>query len=144
MSEVTNNIFAKATRLDLKFNEVSLAPNATQLQRRISNVTVSDVWNLNLENLDVLAQKLDVQIKAAPAKSFINGTAQDNKDTEHLQLQFDIVIAIISCKVSERNATRKRAETVAQKELARDVLAARKADTLKGLSVEELEAIVNS
>jgi hypothetical protein len=144
MSEVTNNIFAKATRLDLKFNGVNLAPNATQLQRRISNVTVSDVWNLSLEDLDVLAQKLDVQIKAAPAKSFISGTAQGNSDLEHLQLQFDIVYTIIQQKVVERDASRKRAETVAQKELARDVLAARKADALKDLSLEELEAFVNS
>lgn len=144
MSDVTNNIFAIATRLDLKFNEVSLAPNATQQSRRISNVIVSDVWKLNLEDLDTLAQTLNVKIKAAPSKSFITGTAQTNKDTEHLQLQFDIVCSIINTKIQERDASRKRAETTAQKELARDVLAVRKADALKNLSVEELEAIVNS
>jgi len=143
MSEVTNNIFAKATRLDLKFNEVNLAPNAAQRTRRISNITVSDVWNLSLDDLDLLAQTLDIKLKAAPAKSFISGTAQDNKDTEHLQLQFDIVLAIIEQKVAERDASRKRAETMAQKELAKEVLADRKAEALRTMSVAELEAIAN-
>lgn len=143
MSEVTNNIFAKATRLDIHFNQVNLAPNASQQARRISNLNICDVWNLSLADLDVLAQDLDSKLKSAPAKSFITGTAQENKDTE-LQLQFDIVLAIIEQKVAERDISRKRAETQAQKELARAVLADRKAEALKEMSIEELEAIANS
>lgn len=144
MSEVTDNIFALATRLDLKFHEVDLAPNATQQCRRISNITVSDIWNLSLEDLDVLAQKLDVKLKNAPSVSFIDGANKTNKTAEHLQLQFDIVIAVINKKVEERDASRKRAETLAQKEFAREVLQQRKADALKDLSIEELEKIANS
>jgi hypothetical protein len=144
MTEVTNNIFAKATRLDLKFNEVNLAPNANQVQRRISNLTVTDVWQLQLGDLDVLAQTLDAKLKTAPFKSFISGVPVENKATEHLQLQFDIVIEIIKTKIEERDASRSRAEIAAQKELARDVLTARKTEALKNLSAEELEAIVNS
>lgn len=145
---VTDNIFARATRLNLKFNEVNLVPNASHQTRRISNVTVSDVWQLNLEDLDVLAQKLDVKLKNAPAKSFISGVATSNTDIEHLQLQFDITVAIINKKIEERDASRKRAETTAQKEasreVARELLLQRRAEALQGLSEAELEAIVNS
>lgn len=147
MSDVTNNIFAIATRLDLKFNEVALTPQANQAQRRISNLSVSDVWNLNLGDLDVLAQNLDVKLKHSPFKSFISGAATDNKDTEQLQLQFDIIVAIINRKIEERDTNRKRAETTAQKEasreVARELLLQRRAEALQGLSEAELEAIVN-
>lgn len=121
MSE--DNLFIRASKQKLRF-----ATNKGQL-------STEDLWDLSLEDLDRLAVKAN-SAKETSTMTFIR--KRDAKATEN-NLRFDILKFIIDSKLNDQDVAAKRAETIAKKELLKDLLEKKKLESLASLSEEEIE-----
>ena len=102
-------------------------------------LSVEQLWDLPLAQLDKIAVELEQQYKESGKKSFLVSKSKKDKD---IKLAFDIVLEILEDKVEERDLAAK-ASTVKehnQKILSKIQEARDKA--LDGLSAEELEKLL--
>lgn len=127
-------MFEKATRMRLRF------------ETSAGFIDTEDLWQLPLTsnrgkvNLDDIAKDLHKKLKNDDEVSFVY---KDKKLESLDQLRFDIVKHIIDVKIAEREA---EADAAARKEKKQRVLAliAEKQDeNLRGMSLEQLTAMVN-
>lgn len=102
-------------------------------------LTVEDLWDLSLENLDVLAKNLDKQVKESSDTSFIKKKSSVN---ETAQLAFDIVIHIINVKLKEAEDRKLLADKKAKKQQLLSLIADKENDALASKSLEELKSMV--
>lgn len=122
------SLFEKAAKQKLRFNS-----NKGQL-------TVEDLFDLNLNSLDNIAKAVNKQLKDEAEESFIK--QKSNSSTE-LELKLDILKHIIDYKIGLDEANKKRAETNAKKQQIEEILVRKKSQQLEQLSVEELQAMLD-
>lgn len=99
-------------------------------------LSVEQLWDLSITELDALAVSLDNEYKESGKKSFIVKSSAKDKTAK---LKFDIVLDVLSTKVDEKTAV---AEAAADREHNKkiDALIAEKQDeSLKGKSIAQLE-----
>lgn len=124
------SMFEKASRLKLRFDT-----NKGQL-------TVDDLWDLPLTsqtgkaNLDDVARSLHRQLKNDDNVSFVE---TNRRSDETIQLKFDIVRHIIDVRLAEMKAASEARTIAQQKQMIMELIADKKVESLKSLSVEELE-----
>ena len=73
-------------------------------------VSVEDLWDLTLTELNNIAKALNKKLKKQDEEDFLG---EDTKEDEITKLEFDIVIDILTTKKKERDA----ASTAADKRL---------------------------
>lgn len=122
-------MFEKASRLKLRFDSAR------------GQLTVEDLWQLPLTHsngfdLDSIAIDLDKKLKDTTNVSFVN---KNQKSDQTLQLKFDIVRHIIEVRLAEQEAAEKAKEIKDQKQVILQLIAEKKAEALKGASLEDLE-----
>lgn len=129
------NLFAKATRMKLRFDTPK------------GQISVEDLWDAHLTsetgkpNLNDIAVGLHNQLKSAETVSFVTPAAP--KD-EELQLKLDVVKAVIEVRVAERDAAvlaRKKAET---KQKLLEALAKKQDEEINAKSADELQAMIDA
>lgn len=125
MSNSIDNQFIRASRKKLRF-----ITNKGSLQ-------VEDLWDLSLTSLDLLAVDLDEKVQKLGRKSFLTATVRDTND---LQLQFDLVKFVIDTKVAEKEAAKERDSKEARKSFLKDLLEKKQLNALEGLSEAEIQA----
>ena len=132
------NVFEQATRRKLRF----AIPGG-------GAITVEDLWDLPLTaksgraNLDDVARALHRQVKQVSDEvSFVEPTT--NKQSEELNLGFELVKHIIGIRVEERRAAVEREDRAAKKQQLLEVLSRKETAALEGKSVEELREMVNA
>ncbi len=129
------NIFEQATRQKLRFD----TPKGV--------LGVEDLWDLPLTsntgraNLDDIAGNLDTELKSSARTSFVSPETQTN---ELLQLEFDVVIHIISTKISEHKAAQDAADTREKKRKILAIIDAKQDQALTAASLEDLQAMLSS
>lgn len=99
-------------------------------------LSVEQLWDLSITELDALAVSLDNEYKESGKKSFIVKSSAKDKTAK---LKFDIALDILTTKVDEKTAA---AEAAADREHNKkiDALIAEKQDeSLKGKSIAQLE-----
>jgi hypothetical protein len=104
-------------------------------------LTTEQLWDLKLTDLDTLALQLESDYKESGQKSFL--TVKSEKDTT-LKLKFDIVLDILNDK---KDALDKAAKAKEIREFNKKIyakIAEAEENSLDGLSVEELKAMVKS
>lgn len=128
-------MFEKASRTKLRFQTTNGA------------LTVEDLWEIPLTstvgkvNLDDVARALHKQLKSGDDVSFVD-TAK--KSDPVVQLKFDIVKHVIEVRLAE-NAAKVDAKAKAEKrQLIMSLMAEKSADALKGKSLAELQAELDS
>lgn len=98
-------------------------------------LSLEQVWDLSVEELDKLAVSLEKEYNDSKGKSFlVKKTIKDKV----VKLKFDIVLDILNTKVEENTIA---AEKLADKQHNQRILALieeKKEENLKGLSIEEL------
>lgn len=128
-------MFEKASRLKLRFE----SPRGM--------LSVEELWDIPLTNkngmnLDEIAKTIFMKLRDDVNISFVNDNSETKDDM--MQLKFDIIKHIIDIKKSERNAhdldTKKKEEN--KKIMA--LIAEKQDDALKGKSIEELQAMLQS
>jgi len=112
---------------------------------RKGNITTEDLWDLPLSSksglisLDEVAKTLNKEIKEAEEESFVEEKSSVSKD---LEAKFDIVKRVIEVRKGE-NALLLQAKKDGQNNIQiRQLIAEKKNEVRKNLSIEELEKLI--
>lgn len=130
------NIFEQATRQKVRFT----LPDKSNIVSRVG-LSTEDLWDLSLEQLDLIAQNLDNLLRNAPTKSFVKDLI--SQDPEHNQLKLDLVIAVIEYKKAAKAKAAERLQSEQRKLLAREALANKESALFSTMSKEELQKIID-
>lgn len=119
--------FKQATKQKLRF------------QTNKGVLSVEQLWDLSLTDLDTLAVSLQEAYENSKGKSFL--TKKSTKDAT-IKLQFDVCLDILQTKVEETETAKELAENKAHNQKILQLIAEKKDDELKGKSVKQLEAML--
>lgn len=123
----TTNIFEYAVRNKIRFPYKGL-------------ITVEDLFDLSVTNLDSIYKTLNKEIKQSEEESLL--TTKTNVDTE-LEVQIAIVKHIVSVKLAEQEAREKAAAKKAQKQKIMSIIATKEDEALKNSSVDDLRKMLD-
>ena len=102
-------------------------------------LSVEQLWDLSLEDLDTLAISLETEHKESGKKSFLVKTSAKNKITK---LRFDVVLDVLNTKVEEIQAAQEATEIKEHNKKIIALIAEKKDEVLKGKSINQLEAML--
>lgn len=102
-------------------------------------ISVEDLWDLGVRDLDSIFKTLNAQVKREKEESLLE--VRSDAETE-LETKISIVRRIVSVKLSEKEAAKAQAENKARKQRIMEILADKRDDALKGKSIEELEKML--
>lgn len=103
-------------------------------------VSVEDMWDLSLTNLDSIYKTLNKQVKQSEEESLLN--TNKNVDTD-LEVQIAIVKHIVSVKLTEKKNAEKAAAKKAQKQKIMSIIAIKENEALQSSSIEELNKMLD-
>lgn len=113
--------------------------NATRKKYRFStakgNLTTEQLWDLPLESLDEIWQKINATIEDTSRTSLLS--ARSNKNVE-LTEKADVVKAIVEYKLAAAEKADKARQTKAEKERILNIIAAKQEQELASMSIDEL------
>lgn len=98
-------------------------------------LTVEDLWDLSLEDLDRLARNLNKEVKDSEEESFIKKRTAANKLSEK---KFELVKHIITVRLAELEESKLRKEKLVKKARIKEILEKKENEALEGKSTEEL------
>lgn len=122
------NIFESATRLKLRF----------QSDRGL--LSVEDLWDVSLDQIDRIAISLNKKIKETEEVSFLSQKRTD----ETLVLQFEITKRIIEVRLAEIEKTKQESIAAQKRQQLLDVLSRKENQELESLSIEEIRERIQS
>jgi predicted nucleic acid binding AN1-type Zn finger protein len=103
-------------------------------------ISVEDLWDLNVQNLDSVFKTLNSQVKQAKEESLLN---TKTKEDEALDLQIEIVKYIVQVKLEEDANRLKVKENREKKQKLYSILAAKQEADLQNKSTEELQKMID-
>lgn len=104
-------------------------------------ITVEDLWDLSVRELDTVYKALNAQAKQSKEESLL---ATKSKEDSILEAKIEIVKFIVTSKLAEAEAKRVKAEQKARKARIAEILADKQDEELRGKSAEELTAMLNA
>ena len=116
--------------------------NAVRMKMRFpfkGMISVEDLWDLGLRDLDSVFKALNKQVKQSQEESLL---AAKTKEDEILTTQIDIVKYIVSVKMAELESAKQAKEQKEKKQKIMELIAAKKEEALGNKSIEELEAML--
>ena len=123
----TTNIFEYAVRNKVRFPFKGM-------------ISVEDLWDLSLTNLDSIYKTLNKEAKQSEEESLL--TTKTSVDTE-LEIQIAIVKHIVSVKLEEQEIREKAAAKKAQKQKIMSIIATKEDEALQNTSVEDLKKMLD-
>ena len=103
-------------------------------------ISVEDLWDLSLTNLDSIYKTLNKQVKQSEEESLLSTKA--SVDTE-LEVQIAIVKHIVSVKLVEKEAAEKASAKKAQKQKIMSIIATKENEALQNSSIEDLRKMLD-
>lgn len=103
-------------------------------------VSVEDLWDLSVENLDTVFKALNADLKQVKEESLLEVKSEQDKE---LDLKIEIVKHIVKVKLEEAALRSKLKEKKVQKQKILEILAAKENESLQGKSMEELKAMLD-
>ena len=103
-------------------------------------ISVEDLWDLSIENLDSVFKTLNSQVKYAKEESLLQSRTRED---EVLDTQIEIVKYIFDVKVAETNAKLEERERKEKKQKIASILLAKQDEELQNKSTEELQKMLN-
>ena len=125
---MTTNIFEYAVRNKVRFPFKGM-------------ISVEDLWDLSLANLDSIYKILNKQVKQSEEESLLN--TKTDVDTE-LEIQIAIVKHIVSVKLAEQEAREKAAAKKAHKQKIMAIIAAKEDEALQNTSLDKLKEMLDN
>lgn len=98
-------------------------------------ISVEDLWDLSVTNLDKIFKELNSQVKQSKEESLLD---IKTKEDEVLEIQIEIIKYIVSVKQEEMTAREKAIEKKAQKQKIMSIIAEKKDEALHNSSIDEL------
>lgn len=120
-----DNIFEQASRLAFRYETTR------------GKLTTEDLWNLSLEDLDVVAQNLNKTVKATTEESFIKKPKAGNK---RLETQLEVVKSIINTKLADEERRKLAADRKIKREKLIEALGRKEDDAISRKSITTLRA----
>lgn len=102
-------------------------------------VSVEDLWDLSVKDLDMVFKSLNSQIKQTKEDSLLD---TKTKESETLDAQIEIIKYIVKTRLEEENTRLKAKERREQKQKIMEILASKQDQSLQNKSMEELEAML--
>lgn len=121
------NIFEFATRNKIRFPFKGM-------------ISVEDMWDLSLANLDSIYKTLNKQVKQSEEESLLSTKA--SVDTE-LEVQIAIVKHIVAVKLEEKEASEKALVKKEQKQKIMSIIAAKENAELENNSIDDLKKMLD-
>ena len=103
-------------------------------------ISVEDLWDLRVEDLDSVFKTLNSRVKQAKEDSLLD---TKTKADEILDIQIEIVKYIFTTKSDEAAARAKAKERKEQKQKIMSIMASKQEEALQNKSIEELEKMLN-
>ncbi|MBO5621435.1 MAG: hypothetical protein J5959_07375 [Butyrivibrio sp.] len=104
-------------------------------------ISVEDLWDLSVEELDSIYKKLKAQQKNNNEESLLQSVTKEDKE---LANKIDIIKTIVVDKLAAKERALKAAEKKAQNQRILEILADKKDAALKEKSIEELQAMISA
>ena len=104
-------------------------------------VSVEDLWDLDVRNLDSVFKVLNSELKQVKEESLLD--IRSKQDVE-LDSKIEIVKYIVGVKQAEQNARLLDKANKEQKQKILTILESKKEDALKNKSVKELTALLDT
>lgn len=104
-------------------------------------ISVEDLWNLNVEELDKIYKSLKKQQKNNTEESLLQTVSKEDKE---LQNKIDIIKTIVNDKLIAKEKATKAAEKKAQNQRILEIMADKQDAALKEKSLEELQAMLTT
>lgn len=122
----TTNIFEVAVRGKFRFPFKGL-------------ISVEDLFDLSVENLDSIFKTLNSQLKQVQEESLLNTKTKEDKE---LDTKIEIVKYIVNVKLEERELRNKVKEKKEQKQKILEILSNKQEESLQNKSVDELQKML--
>jgi len=103
-------------------------------------VSVEDLWDMSVKDLDSVFKSLNSQVKQAKEESLLDTKTKEN---EILNTQIEIIKYIVAVKLEEESLRLKAKERREQKQKILEIMATKQDESLQGKSIEELTAMLN-
>jgi hypothetical protein len=120
------NIFERAAREKTRFPYKGM-------------VSVEDIWDLNVQELDKIFKVLNARLKTLEGESLLGVKAKADTD---LDLQIAIVRRIVEVKLAEMAARELEREKKQKKQKILEILSTKQDEALKSLSPEALQKML--
>lgn len=104
-------------------------------------ISVEDLWDLSLANLDSIYKSLNKQTKQSDEESLLS--TKTDVDAE-LEIKINIVKYIVSTKLEERKARENETMKKIQKQKIMSAIAAKEDEVLQNSSIEDLKKMLNN
>lgn len=104
-------------------------------------LSVEDLYTLSVEELDKIYQSLMGKKKEAEGVSLLSTKSAEN---EELDVKIEIVKHIVTLKLTEMEAKKQEREKAAKRQEILAIVADKENEALKGKSIEELKAMLES
>lgn len=105
------------------------------------SISVEDLWDLSVEELDSVFKTLNSRLKQSKEESLLE---EKTKQDVELSTRIDIVKHIVSVKQSEETARLQARAKKEQKQKIMEILAKKQDEAIEGKTVEELQAMLAS
>jgi hypothetical protein len=102
-------------------------------------VSVEDLWDLSVENLDSVFKTLNSLVKQAKEESLLN---TKTKEDEAIDMQIEIVKYIVQIKLEEANIKLQAKAKKEQKQKLMSILSEKQESELRGKSAEEIQKML--
>ena len=124
---MSKNMFEVATRTKMRFPFKGM-------------ISVEDLWDLSVQNLDKVFKALNSQRKEAQEESLLNVKSSED---EVLDTQIEIVKYIVNVKLEEQAARVKDAENKEKKQKIMALMAKKDDEAMENMSKEELQKLLD-
>ena len=124
---MSKNMFEVATREKMRFPFKGM-------------ISVEDLWDLSVQNLDKVFKTLNSQRKEAQEESLLN--VKSSAD-EVLDTQIEIVKYIFNVKLEEQAARAKAAENKEKKQKIMALMAKKDDEAMENMSKEDLQKLLD-
>jgi len=103
-------------------------------------VSVEDLWDLSVRDLDSVFKVLNSQLKQTKEESLLDTRTREDKE---LDIKIEIVKHIVKVKLEEEDLRLKAKERKEQKQRILEILSAKQDESLQSKSEEELRAMLD-
>jgi hypothetical protein len=128
MEMTTTNLFEMATRKKFRFPFKGM-------------ISVEDLWDLSVQNLDTVFKALNAEAKQVKEDSLL--ATKSTEDTI-LDAKIEIVKHIVKVKLEEAEQRQEAAAKREQKRRLQELIATKQDEALQDKSIEELQAMMNA
>lgn len=124
---MSKNMFEVATREKMRFPFKG-------------TISVEDLWDLSVQNLDKVFKTLNSQRKEVQEESLLDTKSSED---ERLETQIEIVKYIVNVKLKEQAARVKAAENKEKKQKIMALMAKKDDEEMENMSREELQKLLD-